>query len=133
MAFDIFLKLISMDYEIEKKIEMLEYKCVLIANKYFNWSEMNTDDFGEDIIDFVNDENMIYKMLQGRINEERYFSKCKNLEQVVKFLDVMITPEHISTYLQHDGKEFLSEYGIDKLSGSKTTFEVRIKDLVRSI
>jgi serine/threonine protein kinase len=141
MALDIFLRNI---YELTMKFEEFEYEtmeklaknCCLISFKYYNWSELKNYPpsltkklYSEE---FAKDEAIIYKRLNGKINEERYFSNAKNKQELKEVYKVFIqqkkNPEdniefindftryiinaNIINYLNKDGKEYIDRFDI---------------------
>lgn len=141
MALDIYLRNIYdltvnfEDFEFEE-MQKLAKNCCLIAFKYYNWSELTNYPppltkklYSEE---FAKDEAIIYKRLNGKINEERYFSNAKNKKELKEIYKVFIqqkkNPEdniefindftryiinaNIINYLNKDGKEFIDRLDI---------------------
>lgn len=124
MAVDIYLRVLAqskMDV-LEKIHHGLPYLCVLIAHKYFAWSE-NDDDFVQNIYTVTEYETVVYKTIKGLINEERYYRQFDNLQEAQKFYDMYIkNTKNIDKYLNN-----LPIVKIPK--GNKKIAEAKIRDL----
>jgi len=102
--------------EIISSIENLPKMCILIANKYFHWSEYNYDEYVMEIEDHIAEENLIYKIIDGRIRDERYFLNCNNVAEVRFVYDYFIKPKgnshnpNLIKYLSYNGKEFMDTH-----------------------
>jgi serine/threonine protein kinase len=122
MAVDIYLRfLANLEKlpEIKDEIKRIENNvpriCLLIANKYFYWADAE-DTFDLELEEnFIDQENIIYKVIEGRIRDERYFINCKNNKEVKMVYDYFIkTPSgakynpNIVNYLAYDGNEFMN-------------------------
>ena len=131
------------------EMEKLAKACCLLAFKYYNWSELkNYPKALSDKLyskDFAREEAIIYKRLNGKINEERYFSNTKNkkeLQEIYKFFIrqsknsddnlEFITEDtkyviniNIINYLNQDAKEFISRLDIRETSN---LWNVKIRD-----
>ena len=85
MAIDLYLRYLSLGKTLP---DYLSETCCLAALKYFYWSELNqltmeqysflTND------DFIIREVKLYKVLDGKINEERYFNNAKSKKELLE-------------------------------------------------
>lgn len=133
MAIDIYLRFISRaPEEVLKVVEKPHKVCLLIANKYFSW-DLLSEDFDTKIFSYSEEENLIYKVIGGRVKEERYFSNCHTLEQCKAVYDNLIKPidEHthnpnLINFLLQDGKEYVEDL---EINGQVPVTKTRIEDL----
>ncbi len=148
MAIDIYLRFLAnihkyhdMEQKILNSIEKLPYTCLLVSNKYFHWGEFNNDSFIEELEDRLDEENLIYKIINGCIRDERYFKHCKNVGEVKYMYKYFFNPEiihlFIGDYLYQDGEEFMNThrkfFEMDdkyKYDTDDNTFGLNIEDLV---
>jgi hypothetical protein len=95
--------------------------------------------------EFAKDEAIIYKRIDGKINEERYFSNAKNMKELKEiykfFIQKKKNPDdniefindftryvingNIIDYLNKDGKEFIDRFDI---RGKNDIFKIKIRD-----
>jgi serine/threonine protein kinase len=154
MTLDIYLRNI---YELTINFEDFEYEsmenlaknCCLIAFKYYNWSELKNypPNLSKKLYseEFAKDEAIIYKRIDGKINEERYFSNAKNMKELKEiykfFIQKKKNPDdniefindftryvingNIIDYLNKDGKEFIDRFDI---RGKNDIFKIKIRD-----
>lgn len=107
--------------------------CLLIANKYFYWSEYNADVHIGEMDNVVLEENLIYKIIGGRVRDERYFTACNNVEEVRFVYDYFINPgdneynPNLAHFLSYNGKEFMDNHRIE--SKKKDCFHLKIGNL----
>ena len=149
MAIDIYLRYITrMDDYIDfgsKSISKnkLIRLCVLISYKYFRWDEYSYDDLIRELDNiYSSEENIIYKVLDGRIRDERYFTNCNNISEVkflyshfIKINDKNINELNIHTkynlnilnYLNNDGFEFMNQHRF--VNNNKEIFNLSISNL----
>ena len=139
MAVDIYMRFVSNIYNLTEKItskilENLPYICLLVANKYFHWGEHNLDSFIGELDDKIYEENLIYKVINGSIRGERYFTNCKNIGEVkyvYKYFFKSLTM--LNEYLSHNGKEFMNKHRkfitISPLDKDDDIFNLRIENL----
>jgi len=100
IAVDIFLRYIVLaNKEVKDEVnDMTGNLCVLIAYKYFNWSE--EDDFIVTINTVSDKENLIYKSIGGVVNQERHYKHFKNLSDAQKFYTKYIkNSDNLQNYL----------------------------------
>ena len=151
MAIDIYLRLISQTSEdiLDIMKNDPELLCILIASKYYYWSDLS--DFDEEIDLYVENENLIYKMIKGLIRDERYLSNCKNLEEAKFVFNTFLNPKNntqnvtiledgekikvklnskIYEYLEHDGKKFMDKNRDTSNKKNKDLLDCTISDLV---
>lgn len=131
------------------EMEKLAKACCLLAFKYYNWSELKNypEALSKKLYskEFAKEEAIIYKRLNGRINEERYFSHSKNkqeLKEVYKFfIQQTKNPEeniefitedtkyivnlNIINYLNQNGSEFMNRLDIRE---KNNIWNVKVKD-----
>ena len=123
MAVDIYLRVLAQAQEnvLEKIHHGLPYLCVLIAHKYFAWSE-NDDDFVQNIYAVSEYETVVYKTIRGLINEERYYNQFSNLQEAQKFYNMYIKDtKNIDKYLNN--------LPIVKMRGNGKIGKAKIEDL----
>jgi serine/threonine protein kinase len=146
MAVDIYMRFLAniknysdiMDQIIES-INNLPRICVLIANKYFYWSEFLNNEMITEIEGLIFSENLIYKIIDGRIRDERYFCECRNTSEVKFVYKHFIEPKRVSgkityernpnlhKFLSYNGKEFMES---NRVEGKDTmTFNLTIDKL----
>jgi serine/threonine protein kinase len=140
MAVDIYMRFISNmeNYpeakdDIFKAIEDLPRMCILIANKYFYWSESSENELVQEIDEYILTETLIYRIIGGRIRDERYFSECNNTNEVKFVYKHFIEPvkggvnPNLYKFLSYNGKEFVES---NRIQGSDVmTFNLKIKNL----
>jgi hypothetical protein len=135
MALDIYIRFVNNLEEYKEKKEILNtltdlpYMCLLIANKYFYWSEFDVDTYIDKIEKRIFEENLIYKIINGCIRDERYFKNCKNTNEVKFVFDYFFGSncKNVNEYLMYDGEDFMNEH---RVKGNDTnTFALYIKDL----
>jgi serine/threonine protein kinase len=141
MAVDIYLRYIARMNEYKeygsldiKKSNLIKV-CVLISYKYFRWDEFKFDDLIRDLnLNHNNEENLIYKVLEGKIREERYFIHCNNISEVKFLYEHFIRCSksdkynpNILNYLNNNGKDFMDLHRIFK--GKKDIFNLEISNL----
>lgn len=136
MAIDIYLRVLSQaSKEQLSMIEDLPWMCVLIANKYFYWSEMHIE-FNNNIIFHIKEENLIYKIIKGSIREERYFDHCRTVTDAQNVLDFFLQDnmKNIRDYLSYDGANFVKAHGVDPDKSFRTKYikSAKIGDLLFS-
>jgi serine/threonine protein kinase len=141
MSLDIYLRNVySLTLNFEdfnyEEMQKLAKNCCLISFKYYNWSELTN--YSPVLTkklyspEFSKDEAIIYKRLDGKINEERYFSNAKNKQELKEVYKVFIQNKkksedniefindftryvingNIINYLNKDGKEFIERFDI---------------------
>jgi hypothetical protein len=116
MAIDIYLRFIDkVTPEVLAKIENPQIISLLIAAKYFSWGFVQTE-FDDGILGATKEENIIYKVINGNIKCERYYSNCKYIEDV-KFIRMTFIDKkyesfnpNLRHYLNKDGKSFIEKY-----------------------
>jgi serine/threonine protein kinase len=141
MAVDLYLR-----YFTKKETPLLNLPkvCCLAALKYHYWSELRdlTPEQYMDMTsdDFILNEVRLYKTLNGKINEERYFSHAKSHIELFEVYKNMIYPynedielkikddlfinKNIIDYLNQDGKKFIDSFNLkDKDDLSRITIE----------
>jgi len=126
MAIDIYFRFMGMtSYEIIRTVRHPEIIALVIANKYFYWGA-GYRLFDEAYLDIIKEENIMYKMINGRIRCERYYSNCKYVEDVKFIIDkfIMRSPEKFNSnlydYLKYDGKSLIEQSRVsDKLTPIK--------------
>ena len=132
MAIDVYLRVISkIGY-----IENLEMLSILISHKYFNWSEYSSNKYAKNLEKLLDQENMIYKILKGKIRSERYFINCENIEEVKFVYKYFIKPDYSSgeidinpnlvNYLNYDGYDFMKSR---RIKSNKIETLEKIKEL----
>lgn len=154
MALDIYLRNVykltieSVDFENEI-MENLAKSCCLLAFKYYNWSELTKypPTLSKKLYsqEFAKEEAIIYKRLNGKINEERYFSNAKNLEELKGVFKTFIREQrdnenniefindftkytingNIINYLNKDGKEFIESLDA---RGKNDIWNIKVRD-----
>jgi len=137
MAVDIYMRFlynIHKYHELEDKIlamiPELPKMCCLIANKYFYWGEYELDNSIDEIEKFIKEENLIYKVIDGRIREERYFSNCKNFKQIQFVYDFFFkNDKNLENFLNYNGKELIESNVAGSNEKEKDTFTFSIKKL----
>jgi serine/threonine protein kinase len=107
MAFDLYLRFISIK---KGKILNLVETCCLCAIKYFYWSEFNQLT-AEEIVAINKDEFMVrevilYKALDGKVNEERFFNNAKSKKELIKVYETFIYPTNSDDTLLVSDKEY---------------------------
>lgn len=150
MAIDIYLRLISQTAEDILNIMKNdpEFICILIASKYYYWADLS--DFDEEIDLYIENENLIYKMINGLIRDERYLSNCQNLEEAKFVFDTFLNPKNntqtvtiledrdrikvkfnskIYEYLEHDGKKFMDKHRAVSKKKNRDLVDCTISDL----
>ena len=141
MSLDIYLRNVySLTLNFEdfnyEEMQKLAKNCCLISFKYYNWSELTN--YSPVLTkklyspEFSKDEVIIYKRLDGKINEERYFSNAKNKQELKEVYKLFIQNKkksedniefindftryvingNIINYLNKDGKEFIERFDI---------------------
>lgn len=132
MAVDIYLRFISRaPKEVLEKVEKPAKVCLLIANKYFSWDILE-EKFDSKIFSYIEEENLVYKVIGGRIKEERYFSNCQTLEQAKAVYDNLIKPSpeghnpNLINFLLYDGKDYVNNLNVE---GQVSVTQTRIEDL----
>lgn len=153
-ALDIYLRNIYsltvnfFDFDYNKMEKLAKASC-LLAFKYYNWSELKNypKALSEKLYskDFAREEAIIYKRLNGKINEERYFSNAKNkkeLQEVYKFfIQQSKNPDNnlefitedtkyvininIINYLNVDAKDFINRFDIREKSN---LWNIKVRD-----
>jgi serine/threonine protein kinase len=141
MAVDLFLR-----YFTKKETFLINLPkiCCLAALKYYYWSELKelTIDQYIDMTsdEFILNEVRLYKTLNGKINEERYFSNAKSHIELFEVYKNMIYPyredvelkikdgltinKNILNYLNQDGKKFINSFDLkDKDDLSRITID----------
>jgi serine/threonine protein kinase len=115
MAIDIYLRfMILAGYDVSSKVRFPEIIALIIAHKYFNWGS-GYRLFDDSYLEIVKEENLMYKIINGRIRCERYYSNCKYIEDVKFIVDkfIMRTPEKFNSnlydYLNYDGKSLIEQ------------------------
>jgi cyclin-dependent kinase 1 len=116
MAIDIYLRFIDkVSPEVLAGIENPGIIALLIASKYFSWGVLQ-DKFDYMILGATKEENIIYKVINGNIKCERYYSNCKYIEDV-KFIHMTFIDKkyesfnpNLRQYLNKDGKSFIEKY-----------------------
>ena len=121
MAIDIYLRVLAQaSDDVINKYSKLPSVCLMIASKYFFWADIRNK-FDAEIFELSEEENIIFKIIGGRINEDRYFCNFKYLEQAQAIYNIFLKPEapigynpNITKYLQYDGKNYVEELNIDE-------------------
>lgn len=132
MAYDIYLRVVAMGNfsilkEINQKPKLFEV-CLMIANNYLNWGEIGNTDFSMEIEKYRKIENIIYKIIGGRINDERYCSNCKTVEQLAEVHKFFIkSSQNLVKYLEFDGEEFVKDLPKGKTPIDKMTIKEFLK------
>jgi serine/threonine protein kinase len=116
MAIDIYLRFIDkVTPEVLAKIENPQIISLLIAAKYFSWGFVQ-EEFDEAILGATKEENIIYKVINGNVKCERYYSNCKYIEDI-KFIHMVFIDKkyesfnpNLRHYLNKDGKSFIEKY-----------------------
>lgn len=119
MAIDIYLRVLSQASEdVLSKYPDLSSVCLLIASKYFFWADV-TEKFDLEIFDRSEEENIIFKIIGGRIREERYFPAFTYLEEAQSIYNIFLKPEepigynpNIVKYLEYNGKQYVEDLNI---------------------
>jgi hypothetical protein len=141
MAIDLFLRYFTIK---DAPLLNLPKICCLSALKYHYWSELR-DLTPEQYIDMTSDDFIIgevrlYKILNGAINEERYFSNAKSHIELFEVYKNLIFPyieaielkinndlyinKNIINYLNQDGKKFIDSFDLkDKDDLNELTIE----------
>jgi serine/threonine protein kinase len=138
MAIDIYMRFLhnihkyhNIENEILEPIKNeLTIVCPLIANKYFYWGESSIDPFIEEVEKYINTENLIYKIIDGRIRDERYFNHCKNTNEVkfvYNYFFVKDNGKNITDFLKYDGEGFMNAHRIR--GTDEDTFNMDINQL----
>lgn len=107
MALDLYLRFISIK---KGKVSNIIETCCLSALKFFYWSELDKLN-GEEIVAINRDEFMVretrlYKALDGKVNEERYFSNAKSKKELIKVYETFIYPVNKDDTLLISDKEY---------------------------
>lgn len=123
MAIDIYLRFICQSsIELMNVIEdWLPRLCMLIAYKYYNWSE--DDKLLDEIVLKSFMETTVYKIIGGKIREERYYEKFNMLEDAQRFYDL-----HIKEL--KNIRNYLNDLPMEKSSGKRKISGAKIKDLI---
>lgn len=153
LAIDLYLRCV---YELTTEFVIFEYEnakilaknCALIAFKYYNWSELKR--FPEELTkklyigEFPKDEAILYKKLNGKIREERYFENAKSEKELIGVYNYFIRAKksdakiefvinetmytinsNILSYLNQDGAKFLEKMNLDQ---KNNIFNISIRD-----
>ena len=120
MAIDIYLRLLAQaSEEVLSKYPDLSSVCLLIASKYFFWADVK-DEFDFEIFDRSEEENIIFKIIGGRINDDRYYHNFKYLEEAQAMFNIFMKPEspigynlNIYKYLEYNGKDYVQSLNIN--------------------
>ena len=152
MAVDIYLRnvyaltLKSEEFD-EERADKLAKNCCLIAFKYYNWSELKnySPDLSKKLYskEFVIEETIIYKRLNGKIREERYFENAKNRKELELIYKRFIQPKrnpdeniyvseldfsinaNILNYLKEDGVEYIKKLDLRE---KENIWNIQIRD-----
>jgi serine/threonine protein kinase len=115
MAIDIYLRFMAKaPAEVVAEIANPHIVALLIANKYFSWGIVSQT-FDDKIFALIKEENLIYKIINGHIRAERYYSNCKYVEDVVNVYDTFIKRvngsynPNLAKFLAQNGKEFVKD------------------------
>ncbi len=116
MAIDIYLRFIDkVTPEVLAKIKHPEVISLLIAAKYFSWGILQ-EKFDDMILAATKEENIIYKVINGIVKNERYYTNCKYIEDVKFIYTTFIDKKYESFnpnlrhYLNKDGKTLIEKY-----------------------
>lgn len=122
MAVDIYLRFVAQASEevLEVIEEWLPRLCMLIAYKYYNWGE--DDELVDEIIEKSFLETIVYKVIEGRIREERYYSQFNTLEDAQYFYD-----SHIKN--MREIKNYLKDLNVVHIGGKRKLEGAKISDL----
>jgi serine/threonine protein kinase len=141
MAIDLYLR-----YFTKRDVPLVNLPkvCCLAALKYHYWSELKDLSFDQymdmNSDEFILNEVRLYKILNGKINEERYFSNAKSHIELfevyknriypytesleLKIKDGITINKNIVNYLNQDGKKLIDSFNLkDKDDLSKITIE----------
>jgi serine/threonine protein kinase len=130
MAVDILLRVLHKGLNLPN----LELTSLLISIKYFYWSE--NDGYLDLLEKFQSQENMIYKILEGKIKQERYFENCRSIDDIkfiynhfIKSKNNTFNPNLVD-YLNYDANEFITTHSkIMRVNSKKEMFDFKIKEL----
>lgn len=98
IAIDIYLRFILLADKAARKAlnNILPEICGMIANKYFNWAEY--DDLVNTLEEIADLENIIYKVIGGKIHEERHYTLFRNIKDAQLFYDEIIRDANVDAY-----------------------------------
>jgi hypothetical protein len=137
MGIDIYLRALSnATDEALAMLENLPILCALIANKYLYWSDAKLD-LDDALYFHTRQENLVYKLINGKMGEERYYNNCKTLADAQVVYDYFISHiddspnPNLVNYLSYNGEEFMSVNRVDPDKAFMSTYikDAKIKDL----